>query len=123
MDNNIEKTGDRDLRWSQIMRQPSKKARGCGKLRSCDWDTNPICDGCGLPIIMLEVTRQLDYSNKACRYTKSAARRLGVPAYLAWHGGSGDKEKITITNLATGVRRDFTLAAFCLFIEDKMRGH
>ena len=72
---------------------------------------------------MLEVTRQPDYSSKACRYTKNTARRLGVTAYLAWHGGIGDNEKIILTNLTTGVQREFTLESFCSFIEDKMRVH
>ena len=72
---------------------------------------------------MLEVTRQIDYSNKVCRYTKNTARRLGVTAYLAWHGGAGDKEKIILTNLTTGMRREFTLTSFCAFVEEKMREH
>lgn len=86
--NNNERTGDRDLYFSWILRQPSSPSR---KLRSCDFDTLPdapptvICDKCGLPVLWLEATRQQGY--KATRYTQNIARKLGVPAYLIRHSG------------------------------------
>jgi len=86
--NNQERTGDRDLYFSWVLRQPASPS---GQLRSCDFDTLPdapptvICNRCSLPVLWLEATRKDGF--KATRYTEAIARKLGIPAYLVRHAG------------------------------------
>jgi hypothetical protein len=79
--NNNERSGDRDMAFSNLMRKP----RG---IKACDYDPLPICKECQHPIVMWEVKRKpLTGASlmSNTKYTRIAADAFGVPAYFIYH--------------------------------------
>lgn len=81
-ESNIERTGDRDAGFSDLMRLPSG-----GHIRSSDSDATIMCDHCGCAIFYVEATRGT--APKATRYT----RHLAVMAteFHRQHGLAADE--------------------------------
>lgn len=89
--NNNERTGDRDLYFSGLLR----RTRGSDwKLKQCDCDSLPdlipqtVCDVCGTPIMFLEATRSSEF--KSTRYMESWSKALvrPIPVYCITHNKS-----------------------------------
>lgn len=79
--NNVERSGDRDIAFSELMRQPEG-------IRTCDFDVMPFCVKCKLPIFMLESKRKYPSTIWAwahTEYIRNMAKILGVPAYFMHH--------------------------------------
>jgi hypothetical protein len=134
--NNQERSGDRDLYWSWLMRQPTLGKEG--KLRSCDLDypeggPQGYCDACSLPFMLIEATRKEGF--KPTRYTKAHAMKLGVEGYLIRHNGQigtdikygSDRKPSTffeITRLSDSKVKTFTdEVTFIEWVERKFQYH
>src|SRR5438270_9029038 len=90
--NNNERSGDRDLYWSNVLRLPYHPS---GKLRVCDNDPTIFCDACSLPIFMAEVCRHWNF--KGTRYTINQAKKMEIEAYLIRHNGNQEKGMTHLT--------------------------
>lgn len=118
---NKERSEDRDLEWSKLMRLPDKDAEGCdGELRSMDMDVSPWCNRCGLPIMLFEVTRETGY--KGTRYTHTLAQKIGVKSYLIRHN-LPESDVITVEDLKLGGPTDVSKVQFVRWVEKKMAKH
>ncbi len=88
---NNERSGDRDLYISGILRQTKSPDL---KLKQCDVDSIPemfpqtICDWCKLPIALMEFYRGVDY--KPTTYMVAWARDMQhpIPVYCIRHNGT-----------------------------------
>lgn len=133
--NNVERSGDRDLYFSWILRQPGSKS---GQVRSCDVDSIPhlgttlFCNKCNLPVVLMEATR--GEGPKGTRYTKAMAYKLGIPAYLVRHTGQLGKDikngtdrqvspNFDVTNLFNNRHANLDEQAFIEFLEQKFEKH
>ena len=77
---NLERSGDRDIEHSNLMRYPgtygellgdlTKRRPGFEGLRSFDEDVSPLCDFCSHRIAIFEVCRDL-LTNKSTRYIET----------------------------------------------------
>jgi hypothetical protein len=125
VDSNVERTRKRDIVFCDIFRLPSKRALGCGYLRSQDLDPTLWCAKCAMPLMMVEAVR--GYAYKATRYTETVAGGLLVPAFLMRRDGEDDLAsvtKITVIRLdGRGEQREFTASTFGRWGEDVMRWH
>jgi hypothetical protein len=124
VDSNIERTGKRDLVYSDMMRHPSRHSPGCEYLRVCDWDPTLVCHRCALPLMMIEATT---CDTKSVRYTQTTAKELWVPGYLVWHDGgligtAADVTTVILTDSA-GQKKTLTPESYYVFIEDAYREH
>ena len=125
--NNVERTYERDMEWSRIMRRPNNRSPGCDGLRVCDADPTIWCDKCKLPVVLVEATRSMN--PKPTTYIKATADKLGIPSYLAQHGpGEDGKEIITVTRLGWRGSRScrtviMTEDEWVSFCEKKYREH
>ena len=84
---NEERTFDRDLDHSQLMRKPgtypdNHKIRrpGFGDIRSFDRDVSIVCNICGLEAFVWNVSRKIP-NTQGTRYTLNLASKLGVHAF------------------------------------------
>lgn len=90
--NNNERSGDRDLYFSNLFR----KTQGSDyDLRQCDCDSLPdmipqtICDTCGTPIMFLEATRSPEYKSTRYMVAWSQALKRPIPVYCIEHNSAG----------------------------------
>jgi hypothetical protein len=107
--NNFERTGDRDLAFSALMRKP----RG---VKVCDFDPMPIGPD-NLPYVMWEVKRETgnrDWILAHTRYVSAVAEKLGVPAYFIYHRPD---DSVVITRLSDFVIRTMTSEEFVKWVE------
>jgi hypothetical protein len=78
-DNNIERTGDRDLDFSTFMRSPKG-------VKVCDIDPSPVCPMCGEFKAIFEAKRVMlpdkIWALRNTEYVRKLAARCGVEAYL-----------------------------------------
>lgn len=133
--NNTERSGDRDLYFSWVLRQPTSPSHKC---RSCDFDALPhlaptiFCNKCSLPVLLIEATRAQGF--KATRYTQAIARKLEIEAYLVRHSGVWGLSKdgsdrtpsptFEVTRLSTGKVGVFQgEAEFIKWLEEKFEVH
>jgi hypothetical protein len=119
--NNVERTGDRDIAFSELMRRPAG-------IRTCDFDVMPFCVKCKRPLFMLESKRKFPSTIWAWRHTeyiRVMASDLGIPAYFMHHQPSD--EKLTVLLLKPdgdlGVSRTFTYDEYVQWIEKKRDEH
>src|SRR3990167_3501008 len=83
---NEERTGDRDLYFSDLMRRPGNPPEDqifCN-IRSCDFDPTLFCHVCKVPVFMTEAMRgsAIARESKGTTYMEAVARRLQIKAYL-----------------------------------------
>jgi len=126
--NNNERSGDRDMAFSDLMRKPEG-------IRVADFDPYPICMKCEHPIAVWEVKRKplpgrLLMSNT--KYTRILADVLGVRAYFIHHQPNHEvvsrveddgeiilqpEPRLTVTRLDNCKERTFTYAEFKTWVE------
>ena len=84
---NIERTGDRDLYWSGLLRRTRD-------VRQCDHDFDSLetrCDHCKLCIAFIEATRdRYEYKPTTYQVAESKNGRFERPVYCITHDGSLD---------------------------------
>jgi hypothetical protein len=118
---NTERTRDRDLSFSELMRYPGTtkedlniRREGFDHLRSFDVDVSPLCDRCAMLIAVFEATRDIN-GYKATRYVQKFAEQLGVTAFLIKHLEAGLDFYASVTNLST--EENFTVNSKESYVE------
>ena len=103
--NNKERTGDRDLQFSALMRRP----RG---IKVCDIDPLPFGPD-NLPYVLWEVKRKTgnrDWILDNTAYVRAMAEELGRPTYFLYH--RPNDSIVEATRLSDFERRVMTYAQF-----------
>jgi hypothetical protein len=89
--NNNERTGDRDLGFSEVMREPKN-------IRAVDNDVHPRCPKCKHAIARFEVKRmdtpEIGWVVAHTEYTRIDAKLLGVKAYFVRQSAAGWLEMV-----------------------------
>jgi hypothetical protein len=101
--NNIERTGDRDSKFSDLMREPKG-------VRVCDIDLSPICPNCKYWIVLFEAKRDPgalidNWVWSHSEYTRNTAKKLGIRAYMLY-SWNGQWDEIEIIHLDGGFKRE-----------------
>ena len=112
--NNVERTSDRDLGFSTLMRLP----RG---IRVCDIDPSPRCPKCDHAIAVFEAKR-MDCPTRGwilahTSYVRIDAGKLGVDAYFMC--SADDWNKITIVRLRDFLQVVWSREGFIDWLEKK----
>lgn len=112
--NNIERTGDRDLSFSNLMRKPRN-------IRVCDTDPSPRCTCCKRLIALFEAKRMTrpenDWIMAHTEYTRIDAALLDVEAYFLCT--SDDWKNLVVIRLGDFKERPFTESSFISWLEEK----
>ncbi len=125
--NNEERTGDRDLGFSNLMREPKG-------MRSCDIDVSPVCRRCKNYFVFFEAKRWnisrpeltlsfrgRDEIQKHSRYTVNSAKRQGIPAYFV--ASTDEWQTIDVVRLEDWFGMQMTRIEFVQWLERRALEH
>ena len=83
-----EKYGERDLCFSGWHRYHLNE-----NLDYIDLDCIEYCHRCKLPLALIELAQDVGQSNKPTSVTRNLAQMAGIPAYLVFYNGNGEKRE------------------------------
>jgi|HubBroStandDraft_1064217.scaffolds.fasta_scaffold47167_4 hypothetical protein len=118
--NNVERTRDRDLEFSKLMRP-------IPGIKVCDIDPTPICPNCEHPILAWEVKREfrnIYWAVCHSKYTRILALAFSIPAYFVYHQPADGKLTVTLLNAdAEFPSQTYTVAEFQNWVGEQQAKH